>query len=95
MTWTIDHLICCMSEIQANNFVGFWLSHVLYHRENSKLTKDVTSILDANEFILCLTFRKVFIDDKYRKYFNKSRPQIRAPPRIRAAFYLVNLTKIT
>ena len=25
----------------------------------------------------------------YRKYFNKSRPQIRAAPRLRAAFYLV------
>ena len=31
----------------------------------------------------------------YRKSFNKSRPQIRAAPRIRAAFYLVDLTKIT
>ena len=57
MTWTIDHLICCMSEIQANNFVGFWLSHVLYHRENSKLTNDVTRILDAYEFVLRSTIR--------------------------------------
>ena len=53
MTWTIDHLICCMSEIQTNNFVGF-------HRENSKLTNDVTRILDANEFVLCLTIRTIY-----------------------------------
>ena len=31
-----------------------------------------------------------YLHKMYRKYANKSRPQIRAATRIRAAFYLVN-----